>query len=379
MTDEAVYARLLPVVHEAPVEAADTPEPQPGRADIPLNLDQAIKLACSKTHACARPGRKWRQPRRVPTSPSPPSCRRPAPAPHLGLQCPCPARRQLCAGLAQRRCHRLHPGRGRRQLDRLRFRAPGGRYGQAVTQTRIQKLALERARQTIAFEVARAYFQSLFTAVLRMREPALTQANAVLADTQAPRAGGVADREAVLRAEVEVRSHEEFVSGRQPVLDAASNLNLVLGRATVLPVQVQDVSPGGRTSDSRSSRHCSTPSRHHPEVEIGREAVAEAAYGEKAARADLLPKIYVRGTVVRADSGAHRGLGDRRRPPRRADAVRRRPALAIGHARSPPPPPPSLDDDDAGPAGELGFQAIGTHQERIRLGETAVAQARTCT
>jgi hypothetical protein len=183
------------------------------------------------------------------------------------------------------------------------FGRTSGRYGQAISHARIEELSLQRARQTIAFEVARAYFQALFArSTLRVQEQALRQAESILADTKARRANGVADREAVLRAEVEVsQAREELVGARQLVLDAASTLNLSLGRSTILPVQVQEVTRWPVVSPDLEETLQQAIDRR-PEVGIAREAVAEAAYGEKAARADLLPRVYVRGSVIRADS-----------------------------------------------------------------------------
>jgi outer membrane protein len=261
------------------------------------------------------------------------------------------------------------------------FGRRGGRYGQAVSESHIEKLSLERARQTIAFEVSRAYFQALFArAVLLVREQALRQAEAILHDTKARRAAGVADPEAVLRAEVEVsQAREELVGGRQLVLDAAATLNLVLGRATVLPVQVQDVTHRPALAQSLEEALQQAVTKR-PEVEIAREAVAEAAYGEKAARADLLPKVYLRGTVLRADSngpleGWLTGAGLHVEQPlydggRRQAEIRRHHAQ-VGGATA------ALQSmlDNIGQQVNLAFQAIATHQERIRLGETAMAQA----
>lgn len=51
------------------------------------------------------------------------------------------------------------------------FGRTGGRYGQVVRQASIEKLALQRARQTIAFEVSLAYFHALLAgATIRVPE-----------------------------------------------------------------------------------------------------------------------------------------------------------------------------------------------------------------
>jgi outer membrane protein TolC len=257
-----------------------------------------------------------------------------------------------------------------------------GHYGQALTQARIEELSLDRARQTVAFDVARAYFQTLFArATLRVREQAVRQAEAVLKDTRARRAAGVADPEAVLRAEVEVsQAREELVGARQVVLDAASTLNLALGRPTVLPMQVRDVTRQPEQAQSLEEALQQAVTKR-PEVGIGRQAVAEAAYGEKSARADLLPRVLVRGTVLRADSngpleGWLAGAGLHVEQPlydggRLRAEIRRRHAQVVAATAA-------LQSilDNIGQQVNLAFQAIATHQERIRLGETAVAQSR---
>jgi outer membrane protein len=262
------------------------------------------------------------------------------------------------------------------------FGRTGGRYGQAISQARIAKLALERARQTSAFEVSLAYFQALFAqAALRVREQAVRQAESILKDTLARREAGVADPEAVLRAEVEVsQAREELVAARQLINDAASTLNLAMGRPAVLPVQVQDVTsrPAFTQSLDEALEQAVTK---RPEVGMAREAVAEAAYGEKAARGNLLPKVYVRGTVLRADSngpleGWLTGAGLHIDQPlydggRYRAEIRRQRAQVAGAAAA-------LQTmlDNIGQQVNLAYQAIATEQERIRLGETTVAQSR---
>jgi outer membrane protein TolC len=262
------------------------------------------------------------------------------------------------------------------------FGRTAGRYGQAVTQTRIEKLSLERARQTIAFEAARAYFQSLLAqATLRVREQSLRQAEKVLADTRARLVGGVVDREAVLRAEVEVsQAREELVGARQQVADAAATLNLTLGRPTLLPVRVQDVSRHPALAQSIEEALQQAVGKR-PEVDIARAAVAEAAYGEEAARADLLPKVFVRGTVIRVDStgpleGWVAGAGVHVEQPlygggRRRAEIRRQQAQVAGATAA-----LQAIVDNIGQQVNLAFQAIATHRERIVLGETAVVQTR---
>ncbi len=178
-----------------------------------------------------------------------------------------------------------------------------GKYCQAVDRERIEALALARAKQTIAFEAARAYFQSLSAqANLKVREEALQRANSVLGDTNARFTNGDADREDVLRAEVEVSQiREEIFGARQAIRDAEAMLDVVLGRSAVEPLQLAPVNCEPHFDDSiESCLEIAANSRR--EIDMARRAVAEARHGLEAAQGELLPKIYIRSSVIRADS-----------------------------------------------------------------------------
>ena len=80
------------------------------------------------------------------------------------------------------------------------FGRTAGRYGQAVSQTRVDELTLLRARQTIASKWRGPRFGFYPPRPLCVREQAVQQAESILRDTRTRRENGVADREAVLRA-----------------------------------------------------------------------------------------------------------------------------------------------------------------------------------
>ncbi len=385
VSDQAVQARVLPVVHEtpSPQSAADSaPVPVPSPTDGPLRLEEAISFALQNNPRLREAAARVESAQAgidiafAPFLPEAGTHFR-----YSGFTLPVlpggsfvPA--SLNAGVTS-----FTIAEAGVQWTLYDFGRRGGRYGQAVSQAQIEKLSLDRARQTVAFEVCRAYFQYLFArSTLRVREQALRLAEKVLADTKARREAGTADREAVLRAEVEVsQAREDFIAARQLILDAASTLNLALGRPTVLPVQVQNVTNRPALAQSLEEALQQAVTKR-PEVGIAREAVAEAAYGEKAARADLLPRILVRGTVLGVDSngplaGWLAGAGLHIDQPlydggRLRAEVRRRRAQVAGAAAA-------LQSilDNIGQQVNLAFQAISTHEERIRLGETAVAQA----
>lgn len=262
------------------------------------------------------------------------------------------------------------------------FGRTAGTYGAALSRARIDELTSVRARQTVAYDVAHGYFELLFAqAYVRVWEQAAKQAEAVLKDTRVRRENGTADREAVLRAEVEVTAaQEELIAARQRVFNAMAGLNLALGRPTALPIRVRDVRSHPKFEQSlEGCLEQAVTSR--PEVAAGREAVAEASYGAQAARGGMLPRVYIRGTVVRVDApetlhGWVTGAGFHIDQPlygggRHTADVRRNRALTLAATAG----LQSLLDRVAHQV-NLAYQAIAPGEERIRLGETAVTQAR---
>jgi len=97
------------------------------------------------------------------------------------------------------------------------FGRTGGRYRQAVARERIAELQLVRAKQTVEFDVAAAYLDVLLArASRRVQEDAVRRAEATLEDTKVRRTGGVALREDVLRADVQLsESRDALVVARQ--------------------------------------------------------------------------------------------------------------------------------------------------------------------
>jgi outer membrane protein len=258
-----------------------------------------------------------------------------------------------------------------------------GRYGQAVTLTEIAVLQLERAKQSVAFDVASAYLRLLASgAERRVRQQAVSDAEAVLRDTRARRSGGVAERESVLRAEVEASAaREALVVARQREAGAAATLNAAMGRGVSLPVRARDLpAPPAAAAESLEEALRRAVARRR-EIEVARRAVAGAAYGEQAARGELLPKIYLKATVVRFDApdvkgGYTDGIGihldqplyggGRRIGERRRSAAEVQTAVARGQVVL----------DQVALEVNLAWQAIASARERVTLGEVTVARAR---
>jgi outer membrane protein TolC len=268
------------------------------------------------------------------------------------------------------------------QYTLLDFGRRSGLYAQSVNQARIQELAWMRARQTIAFEAAQAYFRLLAAQVaLQVREEAVLDAERILDDTKARRAGGIAERETVLRAEVELSQTRQYLlSARQQVRDAEATLNVVMGRPAPLPLRVTDVT--AQPQFKQSLEDCiGWAANDRREIRMAREAVAEAQGGVQAARGDLLPKIYMRGTVLRADSpgplnGFVEGIGVHAEQAiysggrYRGDLRRNQALVSAAYAGL------QVILDNVSLQVSLAFQAIETDRQRIELGEATIAQAR---
>src|SRR5262249_50653816 len=80
-----------------------------------------------------------------------------------------------------------------------------GRYRQAGARASIAQLRYDRARETVAFDVAAAYLQALRANAVRIiQEEAIRRAEAILKDTRSRRAAGGAERDQGRRAECQL-------------------------------------------------------------------------------------------------------------------------------------------------------------------------------
>jgi outer membrane protein TolC len=182
------------------------------------------------------------------------------------------------------------------------FGRTGGRYRQAVARERITELQLTRAEQTVEFDVAVAYMDVLLArASRRVQEDAVRRAEATLKDTAARQKGGVALKEDVLRAEVQLaESREALVVAREGEWSALARLNNAMGRNAAWPLEVVDLEmqPPLPASLADLLERAAT---QRPEVALAQQAVVAAQEGERAARGEFLPRIYVRAATGHTD------------------------------------------------------------------------------
>ncbi len=175
-----------------------------------------------------------------------------------------------------------------------------GKYGQAVRATEIAKLQYERARQTVAFNVAAAYFTVLqANATFRIAEEAVRQAESVLRDARNFLKRGTGIRNEVLRADVllaEMRVN--LVKARTARGIAVAGLNQAIGINVSAPTQVADLT--AEPPFGLSLAEClQLAVERREEFGVVLRAIRSAELGTGVAQADFLPKIFVGGV------GAH--------------------------------------------------------------------------
>jgi outer membrane protein TolC len=189
------------------------------------------------------------------------------------------------------------------------FGRRAGRYHQAGAQTRIAELQSKRAEETVGFDIASAYLHTLRARALRrIQEDAIRQAEATLRDTRSRRAAGVAERDDVLRAEVQLAAAQEDLDvAREIELGALARLNNAMGRNASLSVTVIDWK--SQPPFELSLVQClEMAAARRPDIGVAREAVAAAQSGRQATAAEFRPRVYVLG-LAGAVSGANVASG----------------------------------------------------------------------
>ncbi len=257
-----------------------------------------------------------------------------------------------------------------------------GKYEQAISKVNVEDLFLQRARQTVAFDVATAYFSLLQARAQRkVLVEAVERSTAFRRDAGSQREGGTAEQETLFRSDVQVsRSSEQLAAGQQAVLDADAILNQALGRACPGPLDVVDVARRPHCDDSREV--ClNRAARTRPEIGAARQDIAGAAAGIQTAKGERLPLIYARGTIIQADlPGSFNGLIDGAGVNLEQNLFEGGKRIAGVHLAE--------ENARAAAAGlrvvlnnvsaqvNLAFNALSTNRERIRLNAVAVQQAR---
>jgi outer membrane protein TolC len=186
-----------------------------------------------------------------------------------------------------------------------------GRYNQAGLAVDIAQLQTERAYQTVANDVATAYYQVLRARSLcRIAEEAVRRAEDDLDVARKLARGGVVEREKVLRAEVALAQARRALDVTEEARAVAvSALNLAIGLNVSTPTEVveaADVPPF-----AQSLADClQTAVDGRREFQVARTSVQVAQEGSHVARADFAPRVVAEGYVNDFQQSAPRGHAD---------------------------------------------------------------------
>ncbi len=180
-----------------------------------------------------------------------------------------------------------------------------GRFGQAVTQVEIAKLQYDRAKQTVAYNVAVAYLQVLQARARQVvAAEAVRRAESFLRDARNFYKRGAGIRNNVLRAEVllsEMRLN--LVKARTAEGIAVAALNQAIGINVSLPTAVIDraLEPSGMLSLADCLQLAVD---NRDEFGVVLRAIRSARLGTGVAQADFCPKVLVGGVGAHQDTPA---------------------------------------------------------------------------
>jgi outer membrane protein TolC len=173
-----------------------------------------------------------------------------------------------------------------------------GRYEQARLANDVAQLQTERAYQTIANDVAIAFYNVLRSQALRRTaQDALRRADEDLADARKREREGVVERELVLRAEVQrAENVQQLHAATGTEFVALAGLNLAIGLKSNQPVRVAE-SPEIPPLAISLADCLQTAIRERREFAVVQRTVEIAVQGGRVARADFAPKVIADGTL----------------------------------------------------------------------------------
>jgi outer membrane protein TolC len=174
-----------------------------------------------------------------------------------------------------------------------------GRYEQARLASEVAGLQTDRAFQTVANEVAIAYYGVLRSQALRrIAQDALRRAEEELADARKREREGVVEREIVLRSEVQrAESRQQLHAATAAEFVALAGLNLAIGLKSNHPVRVAET-PEIPPLATTLAHSLQTAIAERREFQVIRHTVGIAAEGGRVARADFAPKVIADGTLL---------------------------------------------------------------------------------
>jgi outer membrane protein TolC len=186
-----------------------------------------------------------------------------------------------------------------------------GRYNQADIALDIAQLQTQRAYQTVANDVAAAYYQLLRARSLhRIATESVRRAEDDLDVARKLAKGGVIEREKVLRAEVALAQAQRALdTAEEGEAVAVAALNLAIGLNVSAPTGVVDT--GDVPPFTLSLTECLQAAvAARREFQVARQSVQVAQVGSRVARADFAPRIVAEGNLLDYQQSNPRGHFD---------------------------------------------------------------------
>ena len=186
-----------------------------------------------------------------------------------------------------------------------------GRYNQAGLAVDIAQLQTQRAYQTVANDVAVAYYQVLRARSLnRIATESVRRAEDDLDVARKLAKGGVIEREKVLRAEVALAQAQRALdTAEEGEAVALAALNLAIGLNVSAPTGV--VETGDVPAFTLSLTDClQVAVAGRREFQVARESMQVAQVGSRVARADFAPRIVAEGNFLDFQQSSPRGHFD---------------------------------------------------------------------
>jgi outer membrane protein len=162
----------------------------------------------------------------------------------------------------------------------------------------VAQLQTDRAYQTVANEVAIAYYSVLRSQALRRTaQDAFRRAEEELADARKREREGVVEREVVLRSEVQLAEiRQQLHAATEAEYVALAGLNLALGLKCNEPLRVTE--PPEIPPLAITLADClQTAVRERREFYVVQRTVEIAVQGGRVARADFAPRVIADGTI----------------------------------------------------------------------------------
>jgi outer membrane protein TolC len=186
-----------------------------------------------------------------------------------------------------------------------------GRYNQAGLAVDIAQLQTQRAYQTVADDVAVAYYQLLRARSLhRIATESVRRGEDDLDVARKLAKGGVIEREKVLRAEVALAQAQRALDiTEEAEAVAVAALNLAIGLNVSAATGVVDT--GDIPAFTQSLTDCLQAAvAARREFQVARESVQVAQEGSRVARADFAPRIVADGNFLDFQQSSPRGHFD---------------------------------------------------------------------